>query len=154
MCRYSSFPSACSRLRTVGKSGSSSSALWYRVIPVWYSVTQVMLYCRYCVSVFIIPFSVLATTYCSICREIWRHAGRSPQQQGGNCSPLISRAKMNTVKQMVAVLFLYVACSAPFISAQLWATWDELAHTRAFFSGNLHSSNLSIILIKLYKCPV
>ncbi|PSN44016.1 [Arg8]-vasotocin receptor, partial [Blattella germanica] len=89
---------------------------------------------RYCVSVFIVPFTVLAATYSSICREIWLHAGRSPQQQG-NCSPLISRAKMNTVKQMVAVLFLYVVCSAPFICAQLWATWDELAHTRPFFKG-------------------
>ncbi|KAJ9588716.1 hypothetical protein L9F63_017990, partial [Diploptera punctata] len=104
---------------------------WATFIKPWGERTYVT---WYCVSVFIVPFSVLATTYCSICREIWLHAGRSPQQQGGNCSPLISRAKMNTVKQMVAVLFLYVACSAPFISAQLWATWDDLAHTRPFFS--------------------
>jgi arginine vasopressin receptor 1A len=85
--------------------------------------------------VFIVPLSVLAATYCSICREIWLHAGRSPQGQQGNCNPLISRAKMNTVKQMVAVLALYVVCSAPFISAQLWATWDEHAHSRPFFTG-------------------
>ncbi|KDR07641.1 Vasopressin V1a receptor [Zootermopsis nevadensis] len=89
---------------------------------------------RYSVSVFIVPLSVLAATYSSICREIWLHAGRSPQSQEGNCSPLISRAKMNTVKQMVAVLALYVVCSAPFISAQLWATWDTQAHTKPFFT--------------------
>jgi hypothetical protein len=47
---------------------------------------------------------------------------------------------MNTVKQMVAVLALYVVCSAPFISAQLWATWDEHAHTRPFFTGILFFS--------------
>jgi hypothetical protein len=42
---------------------------------------------------------------------------------------------MNTVKQMVVVLALYITCSTPFISAQLWATWDEQAHTSPFFSG-------------------
>jgi arginine vasopressin receptor 1A len=95
--------------------------------------------------VFIVPLSVLAATYSSICREIWVHAGRSPQSQQGNCSPLISRAKMNTVKQMVAVLALYVFCSAPFICAQLWATWDPYAHTRPFFTGIQHLSAKSFI---------
>jgi arginine vasopressin receptor 1A len=85
--------------------------------------------------VFIVPLSVLAATYCGICREIWLHAGRSPQIQQGNCNALISRAKVNTVKQMVAVLALYVICSAPFISVQLWATWDPQAHTLPFFTG-------------------
>jgi len=97
---------------------------------------------RYCVSVFIVPLSVLAATYYCICREVWLHAGRSPQSHQGNCSPLISRAKINTVKQMVAVLALYVACSAPFISTQLWATWDEHAHDSPFAAGiQCHLSN-------------
>lgn len=90
---------------------------------------------RYCVSVFIVPLSVLAATYYCICREVWLHAGRSPQSHQGNCSPLISRAKINTVKQMVTVLALYVACSAPFISTQLWATWDKHARESPFAAG-------------------
>jgi arginine vasopressin receptor 1A len=85
--------------------------------------------------VFIVPLSVLTATYSGICREIWLHAGRSPQSQQGKCSPLISRAKTNAVKQMVAVLSLYVVCSTPFISMQLWFTWDPQAHTRPFFNG-------------------
>jgi hypothetical protein len=94
------------------------------------------------VSVFIVPLSVLAATYFCICREVWLHAGRSPQSHQGNCSPLISRAKINTVKQMVAVLALYVACSAPFISTQLWATWDVHAHESPFATGiQCHLSN-------------
>jgi hypothetical protein len=40
------------------------------------------------------------------------------------------------------VLALYVACSAPFISTQLWATWDEHAHESPFAAGiQCHLSN-------------
>ncbi|XP_039282781.1 annetocin receptor isoform X1 [Nilaparvata lugens] len=87
----------------------------------------------YSVSVFILPLIVLIYTYWCICRELWRNAGfpvtkASPHR-------LISRAKVNTVKQTVAVIALYVACSSPFIVAQLWAVWDPGAVHSPFFQG-------------------
>ncbi|KAL3287313.1 hypothetical protein HHI36_001788 [Cryptolaemus montrouzieri] len=37
---------------------------------------------------------------------------------------MISRAKINTIKQTIAVIVMYIICSSPFIVAQLWASWD------------------------------
>ncbi|XP_075221537.1 isotocin receptor-like [Lycorma delicatula] len=87
----------------------------------------------YSVSVFICPLFVLIYTYWCICRELWRNAGfpvtkASPHR-------LISRAKVNTVKQTVAVIALYIACSSPFIAAQLWAVWDPEAENSPFLQG-------------------
>lgn len=124
------------------------------------------LFCRYSISIFIVPLLVLIVTYSCICREIWKSAmcelnvpTRQTQEErqrlnrrrgvverdkiesrrnnGPNCSriPLISRAKINTVKQTIAVIVMYVVCSAPFISAQLWATWDPYAAESSFANG-------------------
>lgn len=77
-----------------------------------------------------VPLVVLIFTYTSICIEIWHSSEsslrpRSSQKAApGKKTPLISRAKINTVKQTIAVIVMYIACSSPFILAQLWATWD------------------------------
>lgn len=109
-------------------------------------------YFRYSISVFIVPLIVLIFTYGAICRVIWQSAGgelglRSPRlapDSPPRCArsrraPLISRAKINTVKQTVAVIAMYIACSTPFICAQLWATWDPDANESAFFNGKLNT---------------
>ncbi|XP_060521117.1 vasopressin V1a receptor-like [Cylas formicarius] len=91
----------------------------------------------YATSVFIVPLTVLIYTYGCICREIWRctDSKMSPRHSNelkGAGLPLISRAKINTVKQTVAVIALYILCSTPFIMAQLWATIDP---TSSFLEG-------------------
>lgn len=111
---------------------------------------------RYSISVFIVPLTVLVVTYGAICRVIWQSAGgelglRSPRlapDSPPRCArsrraPLISRAKINTVKQTVAVIAMYIACSTPFICAQLWATWDPAANESSFFDGELPSTQYS-----------
>jgi len=52
-----------------------------------------------------------------------------------NRDPLISKAMINTVKQMIVVVTLYIATNTPFIGCELWATWDPKAHTSPFFAG-------------------
>lgn len=93
---------------------------------------------------FIVPLVVLIVTYSCICREIWNSAvgdlGHRPRNgiksDSAKRAPLISRAKINTVKQTVAVIVMHIVCSTPFIFAQLWSVWDPEAHTRPFFIGN------------------
>ena len=46
-------------------------------------------------------------------------------QPAQRTNPLISRAKINTVKQTVLVIAIYIICSAPFICVQLWAAWGN-----------------------------
>ena len=41
-------------------------------------------------------------------------------------SSLFSRAKIKTVKLTVAVIGLYIICSAPFICVQLWSTYGTV----------------------------
>ncbi|KAL1502273.1 hypothetical protein ABEB36_007439 [Hypothenemus hampei] len=96
---------------------------------IWYSLT-----------IFIIPLLVLVYTYSCICREIWRCSDSSlrPRNMSKQIAtkrdrvPLISRAKINTVKQTVAVIVMYIVCSTPFIVSQLWATIDP---TSSFLEG-------------------
>lgn len=68
-------------------------------------------------------------TYSCICKEIWQSSEsnlrpRSSQKISGNNkkAPLISRAKINTVKQTIAVIVMHIVCSMPFITAVLWGT--------------------------------
>ncbi|XP_071054069.1 isotocin receptor-like isoform X2 [Onthophagus taurus] len=97
----------------------------------------------YSISVFIVPLIVLIVTYTSICREIWQSSvgelSTRPRQASTRSPetrvPLISRAKINTVKQTIAVIVMYVICSTPFIFALLWATWDPHAADIPFFKG-------------------
>lgn len=104
------------------------------------------LFYRYGISVFIVPLLVLIFTYTSICREIWKSSNMefgNRQLQSSQLqrvalprrAPLISRAKINTVKQTVAVIVTYIVCSTPFIFAQLWATWDPNSYKNPFFDG-------------------
>lgn len=99
----------------------------------------------YGLSVFIMPLIVLIVTYTCICREIWKSSkgelgvrqrqNSLPKQLPGKRAPLISRAKINTVKQTIAVIVMYIVCSTPFICAQLWATWDPEAYNNPFLDG-------------------
>ncbi|XP_072391065.1 annetocin receptor-like [Diabrotica undecimpunctata] len=90
-----------------------------RTYVIWYSV-----------SIFIIPLIVLVYTYSCICKEIWQSSESSlrprSSQKGSSTKrmPFISRAKINTVKQTIAVIVMYIICSTPFIVGQLWATID------------------------------
>ncbi|XP_048517971.1 arg8-vasotocin receptor isoform X2 [Dendroctonus ponderosae] len=108
----------------------------------------------YSVTVFIIPLFVLVYTYTCICREIWRCSdsslrprNMSKQSTKRDRVPLISRAKINTVKQTIAVIVLYLACSAPFIVAQLWATFDPKS---AFLEGSTFT--ILTLLYSLNSC--
>lgn len=53
-----------------------------------------------------------------------------------NRRPLVSKARINTVKQTITVISLYVITNSPFIGCQLWATWDPNASESSFFTGN------------------
>nr|QGA72523.1 inotocin receptor [Rhynchophorus ferrugineus] len=107
----------------------------------------------YSVSIFIIPLLVLMYTYGCICREIWRCSESSLRPRNSqkntkkNRVPLISRAKINTVKQTVAVIVMYIVCSTPFIVAQLWATIDP---TSAFLQGSTFT--ILTLLYSLNSC--
>lgn len=88
---------------------------------------------RYSISIFIVPLIILIVTYTAICRTIWLSSesslrprnSQSYQNNGRNRRlPLISRAKINTIKQTIAVIVMYIVCSSPFIFALLWASWD------------------------------
>uniref|UniRef100_A0A8D8PTA0 Oxytocin receptor n=1 Tax=Cacopsylla melanoneura TaxID=428564 RepID=A0A8D8PTA0_9HEMI len=72
------------------------------------------------ISVFIVPLFCLVYTYTCICMALWQNTTyptTSPHK-------IISRAKINTIKQTIAVITLYIICSLPFIFAQLWQTWS------------------------------
>ncbi|XP_065341116.1 oxytocin receptor-like [Cloeon dipterum] len=104
-------------------------------------------------SVFLAPLLVLVFAYTCICQAIWRNynakkdsiaglhlpkeplAGNGPLQPRVHSIRGISRAKLKTVKLTVVVIACYVICSSPFISAQLWATWDPDAINSPFWSG-------------------
>ncbi|XP_066156532.1 oxytocin receptor-like isoform X3 [Euwallacea fornicatus] len=108
----------------------------------------------YSVSIFIIPLLVLVYTYSCICREIWRCSDSSLRPRSVNKSltkrervPLISRAKINTVKQTVAVIVMYMVCSTPFIVAQVWATMDPKS---SFIEGSTFT--ILTLLYSLNSC--
>ncbi|XP_066249469.1 oxytocin receptor-like isoform X2 [Euwallacea similis] len=108
----------------------------------------------YSVSIFIIPLLVLVYTYSCICREIWRCSDSSLRPRSVNKSltkrervPLISRAKINTVKQTVAVIVMYMVCSTPFIVAQVWATIDPKS---SFIEGSTFT--ILTLLYSLNSC--
>lgn len=123
--------------------GTFSEEWGEQAYVIWYSV-----------SIFIIPLLVLLYTYTCICREIWRCSDSSlrPRNTGKNSTKknrvtLISRAKINTVKQTVAVIVMYIMCSAPFIVAQLWATIDP---TSSFLEGSTFT--ILTLLYSLNSC--
>ncbi|NP_001165745.1 neuropeptide receptor [Nasonia vitripennis] len=120
-----------------------------RAYVTWYSVT-----------VFLLPFCVLTFTYAEICCSIWRNrevmvlASHERQQaltkEGRSQTTLISKAKINTVKQTLAVVTLYAASSIPFVGCQLWATWDPFASSSAFFDGPIFT--ILSLLSSLTSC--
>ncbi|OXU23830.1 hypothetical protein TSAR_010825 [Trichomalopsis sarcophagae] len=115
---------------------------------------------RYSVTVFLLPFCVLTFTYAEICCSIWRNrevmvlASHERQQaltkEGRSQTTLISKAKINTVKQTLAVVTLYAASSIPFVGCQLWATWDPFASSSAFFDGPIFT--ILSLLSSLTSC--
>nr|XP_023024765.1 cephalotocin receptor 2-like isoform X1 [Leptinotarsa decemlineata] len=106
----------------------------------------------YSISIFIIPLIVLVYTYSCICREIWQSSEsslrpRSSQKATSKKMPFISRAKINTVKQTVAVIVIYIICSAPFIMAQLWSVIDP---ENPFLNGSVIT--IIMLLYSLNSC--
>ncbi|KAJ1523630.1 hypothetical protein ONE63_001473 [Megalurothrips usitatus] len=73
---------------------------------------------------------------------------RSQQQAQPRTNPLISRAKINTVKQTVLVIAIYIICSAPFICVQLWAAWGNADNP--FFQGRYMT--ILTLLFSLNSC--
>lgn len=100
---------------------------------------------RYSVMQFLLPFIVLVYTYTRICISIWRSSklsGLIDLKRSNKVSfcqrnrdPLISKAMINTVKQMIVVVTLYIVTNIPFIGCELWATWDPKASNSPFFAG-------------------
>ncbi|KAL0122709.1 hypothetical protein PUN28_007417 [Cardiocondyla obscurior] len=105
-----------------------------RAYITWYSVTQ-----------FLLPFIVLVYTYSRICMSIWtssKISGVADLKRSNKPSfcqrfrdPVISKAMINTVKQMIIVVTLYIVTNIPFIGCELWATWDSKATSSPFFTG-------------------
>lgn len=100
---------------------------------------------RYSVTQFLLPFIVLVYTYTRICVSIWtsnKMSGVVDLKKDNkfrfsqrNRDPFISKALINTVKQTIIVVTLYIVTSTPFIGCELWATWDPKAMTSPFFTG-------------------
>lgn len=104
-----------------------------RAYITWYSIMQ-----------FLLPFIVLVYTYTKICIAIWTSSKMSgvvdlkknkTNFSQRNRDPLISKAMMNTVRQTIIVITLYIVTSLPFIGSMLWGTWDPKAPTLQFFTG-------------------
>ncbi|XP_029177210.1 annetocin receptor-like isoform X2 [Nylanderia fulva] len=105
-----------------------------RAYITWYSIMQ-----------FLLPFTVLIYTYTKICIAIWMSSKMSgvvdlkKKNQTNfsqrNRNPLISKAMMNTVRQTIIVITLYITTSIPFIGSMLWGLWDPRASTLPFFTG-------------------
>ncbi|XP_034232907.1 vasopressin V1b receptor-like, partial [Thrips palmi] len=66
-------------------------------------------------------------------------------------NPLISRAKINTVKQSVLVIMLYIVCSGPFICAQLWSAWTSPAEDD-YLSESSTLYTILTLLFSLNSC--
>ncbi|XP_063977589.1 isotocin receptor-like isoform X1 [Diachasmimorpha longicaudata] len=115
----------------------------------WYSITVLLL-----------PVSVLVYTYVSICVEIWKNTEITVFGQRGevkrmdsrenNREPVISRARIKTVKQMITVVSLHVMTSAPFVGCQLWAAWDPDAAKTSFYQGSAFT--ILTLLSSLTSC--
>ncbi|KAF7418755.1 hypothetical protein HZH68_001408 [Vespula germanica] len=100
----------------------------------------------YSLMVFLLPFIVLVYTYIGICVGVWqsnRMSGaaddrtyiRSVSGLARNRSSFISKAMINTIRQTIAVITLYVITSIPFIGCELWAVWDPEASKSSFVNG-------------------
>ncbi|KAL2718232.1 vasopressin V1a receptor-like isoform X1 [Vespula squamosa] len=104
----------------------------------------------YSLMVFLLPFVVLVYTYVGICIGVWqsnkmsgaaddRTYVRSVSGLARNRSSFISKAMINTVKQTIAVITLYIITSIPFIGCELWVVWDPEA-SKSSFATVFHSS--------------
>lgn len=71
--------------------------------------------------------------------------GRKASFSQRNRDPFISKAMINTVKQMIVVVTLYIVTNTPFIGCQLWATWDPKASTSPFFTGKVNLRNVVLL---------
>lgn len=107
----------------------------------------------YSVSIFIVPLIVLVHTYSCICNEIWQSSESSLRPHNsyntttGRRTTFISRAKINTVKQTIAVIVMYIICSTPFIVGQLWAIIDP---NNPFLDGPVFT--ILMLLYSLNSC--
>lgn len=102
----------------------------------------------YSISVFLLPFTVLVYTYTGICIGVWKNSGVSDPLEIGykknaniikkKQSPLITKARVNTMKQTIVVVTLYFLTWSPFIGCELWMAWDPIrALNSSIFDGPL-----------------
>ncbi|KAF7991526.1 hypothetical protein HCN44_008897 [Aphidius gifuensis] len=127
-----------------------STGIWDCWAEFYLPYSQQIYVTWFSIAVFLLPFMVLVFTYVSICIGIWgnseiskfkkrdeltRMDSNNNNNNNNNREPLITRAKIKTVKQMITVVCLYVITSSPFIGCQLWATWDPNAPQTPFFTG-------------------
>ena len=95
---------------------------------------------------FLLPFTVLVYTYTGICIGVWKNSGvsdpletryaKNPNIEKKEKSPIINKAKINTMKQTIVVITLYVLTWSPFIIGELWMAWDSRAVNSSIFDGN------------------
>ncbi|XP_033228702.1 arg8-vasotocin receptor-like [Belonocnema kinseyi] len=99
----------------------------------------------YSISVFLLPFTVLVYTYTGICIGVWKNSGvsdpletryaKNQSSQKKEKHPIINQAKINTMKQTIVVVTLYVLTWSPFIICELWMAWDSRAANSSIFDG-------------------
>lgn len=99
----------------------------------------------YSLMVFLLPFIVLVYTYVGICIGVWKSSKtsdvvddrflRSARGSDPNRGSFVSKAMINTVRQTIAVITLYVITNVPFIGCELWATWVSVDTESSFVSG-------------------
>jgi hypothetical protein len=61
----------------------------------------------------------------------------------------ISRAKIKTVKLTVVVIAGYVACSTPFICAQLWSTWGDPSQALSKYYAIIILRTITLLIFRL-----
>ncbi|CAD6231722.1 GSCOCG00001554001-RA-CDS [Cotesia congregata] len=163
--RFQGGPAMCKIVKFLQPFGNylSSYVLTATAIDRYQAICNPFSYCRtsslksrvmvysawvlaYSISVFLLPFIVLFYTYAKICLDIRKNTEISQRfdhvndtkrmnLNHKNRQPLISRAKIKTIKQMITVVSLYIITSSPFIGCQLWATWDPQAANSPFING-------------------
>jgi arginine vasopressin receptor 1A len=93
-------------------------------------------------------FQIFATTKRpSICPSIADSIATQPRSHSIKG---ISTAKIKTVKLTVTVILCYIVASTPFIVAELWSTYDPLAHTSPFYTGTVFT--ILTLLASLNSC--
>ncbi|XP_028853846.1 vasopressin V2 receptor [Denticeps clupeoides] len=78
--------------------------------------------------IFLLPVLTVVACQARICRAVQANLSMKTQTRASGVAGL-SKARVKTVKMTVAIVLVYIACWAPFFTAQLWSVWDEQAPT-------------------------